>query len=39
MHNNCVYWADIINDSIGVSISIAWNVQICSGHICELLLP
>jgi hypothetical protein len=23
MHNNCVYWADIINDSIGVSISIA----------------
>jgi hypothetical protein len=21
MHNNCLYWADIINDSIGVSIS------------------
>jgi len=20
MHNNCLYWADIINDSIGVSI-------------------
>ena len=20
-HNNCLYWADIINDSIGVSIS------------------
>jgi hypothetical protein len=21
MHNNCVYWADIVTDSIGVSMS------------------